>query len=78
MFQINSMTYLEGALIVLLGTVFTKSTVDGIELCFVTLLRRSYGCCLNYLLEELTVQVKLCLLSPLYNRFSQFRILAMS
>lgn len=78
MFQINSMTYLERALIVLLGTVFSNCAVDGTELCFVTLIRRSYGCCLNYVLEELTIQVKLWLLSPLYNRFSQFRILAMS
>lgn len=53
MFQINSMTYLEGLFIVLSGTVFSKSAVDGTELCFVTLIRRSYGCCLNYLLEEL-------------------------
>lgn len=59
-----------GLFIVLSGTVFSKSAVDGTELRFVTLIRRSYGCCLNYLQEELTVQVNLWLSSPLYNRFS--------
>lgn len=79
MFQINSMTYLERALYRSIRYCIFKlqGRWDRAVFCD-SYYRRSYGWCLNYVLEELTVQVKLWLLSPLYNRFSQFRILAMS